>query len=225
MLILIMTLSVMANEFTVDRPSVGTSGATIGKGMLQVETGAQVAFAGATSVTAPTLLRLGVSESTEVRLFSDIVTVSDSLQFGPLGIEGKQRIYQSDRVILGVLANGVIPLQDSVGSVSALGLLDYSSGRWAYWLNIGGAMESFESPTWSTLFAIGAGVMVTESIQVCAEQSGALADSFSGYTQFSVLYTTEDTQWDIYYQASSQDLSEHIVGLGYSQRWSLQRSE
>ena len=225
MLIFLTVPSGFANDFTVDRPSVGTSASTIGKGIVQLETGVQMAFTGLTSVSSPTLLRFGVAESTEIRLFSDVATISDSVQFGPLGIEGKQRIYQSDSVTFGLLANGIIPMRGDPSVATALGLLDYSSGLWSYWLNVGGSVESFENPQWSTVFAIGAGVNVVDSVQVCAEQSGTLSDSFSGYTQFSVLYTTTERQWDIYYQASLQDLSEHLVGIGYSQRWALKPSE
>ena len=221
MLIFLCSLMAHANDFSVDRPSVGTSGATLGYGMLQLETGIELSILSPTSAIIPTLVRLGVTDSTEIRLFSDIVSISETMDYGPLGLEVKQTLWQNDSFIVGALANGVLPFDGSGSDASAIALLDYMTGNWAFWGNVGLNLAQWDDLQMSTLFAVGGGVNVTENIQVCLEQSGTIADSFSGYAQVSVLYVTEDTQWDVYYQSSVQDLSEHIVGVGYSQRWGV----
>jgi hypothetical protein len=220
MLLLFLSSLSSANDFTVDRPTVATSGATIGKGILQLETGLQIDIPSPT-FTIPTLVRLGVTPTTELRLFSNVVTVSNKNGYGPLGLEAKQTVFKSENMIVGVLTNGVISFDDSPLSVSAIGLLDYNSGSWSSWLNLGISGSNPSNFEIATLFAIGSGVTITDSIQVCLEQSGTITDTFTGYSQISVLHSSNNIQWDVYYQGSTHDLSEHIIGVGYSRQWSL----
>ena len=211
----------LANDFTVDRPTVGTSASTIGKQMLQLETGIHINTISPSSASIPTLIRYGVTPSTELRMFSGVIQLSDEPGYEPLGIELKQTILQKEQIVLGAVTNGIVSFDGNPLTLSAIALLDYSAKPWSLWFNIGTIANNPSNLSFETVFALGAGINVTDTLQVCVEQSGTIADAFSGYAQISLLHSSNDNQWDVYYQGSSHNLSEHIVGLGYAKRWSV----
>ncbi|HVG25203.1 MAG TPA: transporter [Thermoanaerobaculia bacterium] len=97
LLLLLSSFSLFAQEeeqqIVADRPGLADGAATVGAGVVQLETGLMLADDGDPSQTLPTLLRFGISDRFELRVQSDVVgRVAGDTELAPIAAGFKLRL-------------------------------------------------------------------------------------------------------------------------------------
>lgn len=128
-----------------DRPGIADGSHTLTHGRFQIETGFdQEHTAGERSLSVPTLLRYGVSDSLELRAESDSYEhTRRSSGWNPISIGLKDHFYERDSASLGVIArwffpsgSGAFRSDSNSGDVRLAADLEFGE-RWAVNPNIG----------------------------------------------------------------------------------------
>lgn len=104
--VIIRTFENVLHEIVADRPGLADGSAVVVSGIAQLETGISFGKDGDSLLTLPTLVRLGVSDSFELRLESDVLGfTSGDTDWAPAAIGFKWRMRADETMPLSVLVS------------------------------------------------------------------------------------------------------------------------
>ena len=204
----------LAGDISTDRPTVAASAHTVGQQVLQIETGLQQELGSNAGTTIPTLIRLGVSESFELRVDSSMLQLTKvELDFGGLGAGAKFTMAESQAVTLGLMAGATIPLAHQDANPYALLLADIAGGLWA---NVGWTGEG------NLDYAVGYGLPLSGNMTPFVETAGGLdlnGQVWGGSVQGGAVWTRDHLEWDVYLQTNLDGFDHHTVAAGLAYRF------
>ncbi len=167
-----------------ERPTVATHAGTVAPGWIELETGAEFDHtAGAWSIVAPTVLKLGVAPRLQLSLFGALSRpVGDNLGAGDLSVGLKYRLAE-DLPVLGdfaVLPALKLPVGDATHGtgttdLSLLAISSHQFGGVSLDVNFGFTRRGGDgtaAPRNATLWAVAAGTPVRGGFGVTAEMFG-----------------------------------------------------
>jgi hypothetical protein len=224
-----------------DRPDVAESSTTVGSMRVQIETGlavGQLEQASAKTLSTPTKVRIGLSESTELHLegelfnFNRSSTGSDKIGVGNINIGGKAHFVEGDGLIpsIGLLLSFTLPLAaepafgDDLFSAHPIFALDWDMPYGlSLGLNIGlfVPLDDFSKHPLSVDYALALGYsidMVVEDLGVFAECFGdTTLDEAASTLHFDAGFTyllSAQMQIDVSLRSSVLHGEDDKLGLG-----------
>lgn len=221
-----------AKTIDTDRPDQSDGVFTLPAGKFQIETGFLYGEIGEDYFMNNTMLRLGLTKSTEVRLAVDYGHEFSSTGLMPVGLSIKQNLWQGQ---------GVLPTTTLIGSLSLpfLASSEFETDKAAWGITL--AFENGLSDTFSLAYNLGfstdgysddliwvwttnLGYSVSEKVAVFAEYFGNYADKFrpAHNVDFGVLWLLQNNlQLDLALGTSVFTDAEknQFATLGFSYRF------
>ena len=214
-----------AEDFiSADRPSVAAGSSVVPKGTTQLEAGIQMLGLenGSPILSTPYLLRYGIHETFETRVYSSGITIYDGLVDTTLdgsGVQGKLNLYrnESSPLSVGLLGSVDFITQDLFGGGLQL-LVDLNIEETSYWLNVGastvGAFEYNSIP-----YCIGVGRLFAPQHGVFVETSGIISELNIFTAEVGYFWLSENLQLDLYLQRNISDVPNYLVAAGFAYRF------
>ena len=221
----ILLSTAFAEDFiSADRPSVAAGSSIVPKGSTQLEAGLQILGLeyGTPIFSTPFMLRYGVHEKFETRVYSSGLTINDSFIEPSLdgsGVQGKLNIYQEDSapISIGLLGSIDFVTEELFGGGLQI-LVDLNIEKTSYWLNVGattiGAFQYNSIP-----YSLGAGRLLGSQHGLFIETAGTISDVNIFTAEIGYFWISETLQLDLYLQRDISEIPNYMVAAGFAYRF------
>ena len=222
--ILLSTICLAEDFISADRPSVAAGSSIVPKGSTQLEAGIQVLGLeyGTPLLSTPYMLRYGVHERFETRVYSSGLTIYDGVVETALdgsGVQGKLNVYQNESspISVGLLGSIDFVTEDLFGGGLQL-LVDLNIEETSYWLNVGATtVGSFQYN--SIPYSAGFGRLLAPQHGVFFETAGIISDISVFTAEVGYFWISETLQLDLYLQRNISDVSNYLIAAGFAYRF------
>ena len=222
--ILLGPVSLAEDFISADRPSVAAGSSIVSKGSTQLEAGIQMLGLeyGALLLSTPYMVRYGVHERFETRVYSSGLTIYDGVVETSLdgsGFQGKLNVYQNESspISVGLLGSIDFVTDDLFGGGLQL-LVDLNIEETSYWLNVGATtINSFQYN--SIPYSVGAGRLLAPQHGVFFETAGVISDTSVFTAEVGYFWISENLQLDLYLQRNISEVSNYLIATGFAYRF------
>ncbi|MCF6279157.1 MAG: transporter [Flavobacteriaceae bacterium] len=236
LVLILISATTFSQQIITDRPDQTESSSTIPKNSFQIEMGMQQSNNNSlTSFAGPsTLLRYGISDKIELRLFNQYESHKIELDGGNIKFDGlgdievgfKVQLFKKEDVNteIAFLSHAIIPTakealtNDKVGSINKLSISHSLSEKISLGYNIG---YDYAAQTNVFTYSVVLGFSLSDKIGAYIEPFGALAEGgqYEGNFDVGLTYLAKDNlQFDVAYGAGLNNDMQY-VSAGFS--WNI----